>query len=213
MKLLDIITRFGELPTGLQVLWTGWILVFVVLIAVSINILSKNTRKYQESVSNSKVQEKNVDIDLIKSLAAEYERKIKSLPSAAAAYKEKLRLLIDKFDSDPSYEIQAPEQVATIYRLYAATFIFGPDPANISVFKSCVIYLEKALTYKNNFSDVAQLRNAISFFNEIASGKIAKVNLEIALNHNFRIAMINASDQEVQNQVQVNLTIIKSMKK
>lgn len=148
----------------------------------------------------------------VKAKGAYYAGQIRCLPMLASVYTAELTSLAEQLWADPRYTTQMPQQTALIYRLYAATILLSPlddKTEPISLARNALPWLRKALELDEHIKDYSELRAAEQFLTAMAGGKVASVDLQTKVRHDFRVAMPEAKAEEVEKQVQERVRILK----
>lgn len=122
-------------------------------------------------------------------------------PGAMSAYKPELQPVATRLWGDPRFEEQVPRETALIYRLYAAALLLsrGDDPR--SVIQDALPWLRKALAVDEGIKDYRELRQAERFLTGLAEGRVKQEKVETVLMHQFRVAMPEASADDVMARV------------
>ena len=142
---------------------------------------------------------KRGDLKTLEKTADEYVMQIREDPFIAVSEKENLRTLAERLSENRPYENELPRSAAIIYRLYAASLLLTESPSLIDQTKQSLPWLQKSLELYPGFKDTKDLIDSKSFFNALVTGQIKDVDAGIYIRHNIRVAMIEASEEEVNS--------------
>ena len=124
-------------------------------------------------------------------------------------YRDKIKLLAEKLWSEHRYEKQAPHEAAIIYRLYAAIILLQPysqETPLTKVYESAMPWLMKSVQLDDEAGDHLELEKSKNFLTEILRNKKESWSLKETLQNNFRIAMLGATPEQIDNQVKPLMT-------
>ncbi len=112
------------------------------------------------------------------------------------------RQLAEQAASNSEYERQAPREAAIAYRLYAAYLLLQPSGQSIrSRCKDALPWVKRTLETYEAIGDAEQLKASQRLLTDIADGKTAKVEPPDIFRHFLRVAMVEASDERVAEEV------------
>ena len=124
-------------------------------------------------------------------------------------YRDKIKPLAEKLWSEHQYEQQAPHEVAIIYHLYAAILLLQPysrETQLSKVYETTIPWLMKSVQLDDNAGDHLELLKSKNFLVEIIRNKKESWSLKETLQNNFRIAMLGATPEQIDNQVKPMMT-------
>ena len=133
-------------------------------------------------------------------------------PFIAVTEKENLRTFAQRLSENKQFENELPRSAAIIYRLYASSLLLTQSQSLIDQTKQSLPWLQKSLELYPGFEDIKELKDSKSFFNEMVTGQMKDVDAGIYIRHNIRVAMIEATEEEVNvmaEQILENIIAIK----
>jgi hypothetical protein len=154
------------------------------------------------------------DVEKVRAQGLSYAAKVRSVPEAASMYEKEVRPLAQSLWEDSRYGEIAPSETALVYRVYAATLLFSrPTSGNtVGQVSSALPWLTRSVDLMTSAptkpADYAELAAAHAFFNDVSNGKLASVDLQLMLRHQFRVAMPEASADAVDKRVENSLKLI-----
>jgi hypothetical protein len=153
------------------------------------------------------------EIEKIKAQYLSYAAKIEGGlgPAASSIYNEPMKSLVNQLIADERYEKQIPRETALIYRMYGATFLFTQSSDILSKIKDALPWITRAVRIDKTVKDFSELENAESYLNELATGKVPNVDAKTLFTHEFRVAMPEANDSDVEKQAQTAIDILKGL--
>lgn len=158
---------------------------------------------------------KSGDLKTLEKSADEYAMQVRKNPFVAVTEKENLRTFAQRLSENKQFENELPRSAAIIYRLYAASLLLTQSQS-ISIIdqtKQSLPWLQKSLELYPGFEDIKELKDSKSFFNEMVTGHMKDVEARIYIRHNIRVAMIEATEEEVNNMAEQMLETIIAIKK
>jgi TIR domain len=222
----------GVTHSGVSWLHTRWLYVGLALLLVAAGVFfvsrliysQQRSDKAQTVVGTSSSDSKALkspespltdgDISSINDQAGLYSSKIRDLPFGAAAYKDDLQALAERLQSDPRYSKQIPAAVATVYRLYSAALIMTPSAGNpLTPIRNGLPWLQRSTELYPDFKDKAALKTSQDFFIKLLEGTTPSVDASVFIGHQIRVAMIEATDDEVQRRAQEAIKTLTPMLK
>jgi hypothetical protein len=154
------------------------------------------------------------DLSSVKDQAAFYSAKLRELPFGAAAYKDDLQALAENLQADPRYSRVTPAAVATVFRLYSAALIMTPAGGNaLAPIRTGLPWLLRSTELYEDFQDRAALKTTQDFFIKLLDGTTPSVDASVFIGHQIRVAMIEATDDEVEKKVQEAIKTLTPMLK
>jgi hypothetical protein len=138
-------------------------------------------------------------------------KSIKGAPPVASIYNKQLQKIVDSIQEQPNFEKQNPKITALAYRLYAASILLQPLNKNTNPLIPVDLsfpWLERTLAVNYAFKDNNEFKSSVEYLRQILTKNPNSLPMEEYLKHKFRIAMIEADEKEVCNQVYNSLIII-----
>jgi hypothetical protein len=120
----------------------------------------------------------------------------------AAFQKEALKGFAQRLQENNIFENKLPRAVSIVYRLYSAAILLTQSNDLIDQTQQGMPWLKKSLELNAGFKDIKELQNVNNFFVELLTGQIKNIDLEIFVRHNIRVAMIEATEEEVTTAAQ-----------
>jgi hypothetical protein len=137
------------------------------------------------------------DFSAVEDTAAEYASEVKKVPFLAVIKKDKLQEFAQRLQGNNQFEKRVPRSVAIIYRLYAAALLLSKSENIMTPTRQCVPWLQRSIELFTDFKDKKELQASQVFLNGILIGQAESVSAEIFMHHCFRVAMVDATEEEV----------------
>jgi hypothetical protein len=138
------------------------------------------------------------DFSAVEDAATEYALEIKKVPFLAVTQKDKLHSFAQRLQANNQFEKKLPRSVAIIYRLFAAALLLSKSENMLTPIRQCLPWLQRSIEHYTEFKDNREIQASQAFLNEILVGQIKSVNMEIFTHHCFRVAMVEATEEEVK---------------
>jgi hypothetical protein len=157
------------------------------------------------------------EIDTVRAQGFSYAAKIRKMPMASSVYAAQLKPLAEKLWADDRYADQAPKESVLIFRLYAATLLLTRPAGGdfIGQVRGAMPWLKKAIAVDERSEprskDYEDVKAAQQFFASVAEGKMPNVKASVMLTHQFRVAMPEADETDVQKKVEEAVKLILEM--
>ena len=157
------------------------------------------------------------EIETVRAQGFVYAAKIRDLPMASSIYAAELKPLAGKLWADPRYGEQAPKESALIFRLYAAILLLMRPSGEdfLGQVKSALPWLSESIKLDERSEprskDFPEVQSAQQFFVSLADGKIPEVEASVMLKHQFRLAMPEADEIDVQERVEQTIKVLKEL--
>jgi hypothetical protein len=132
----------------------------------------------------------------------EIAQKIRENPLTASDYKQKLKKLTETLPTKPQDRNVYCKTIAVVYRLYCASLLM--EPASDNMYSDAIIWLQKSLELYPQFNDSIHLKKAKEFFITLLLSKKDSIEKRTLIKHKFRIAMVEATQEQVKSQVESN---------
>jgi hypothetical protein len=142
------------------------------------------------------------DLIAVQDSAEQYASLIRKNPMLAAFQKEALKGFAQRLQENNIFENKLPRAVSIVYRLYSAAIFLTQSNDLIDQTQQGMPWLKKSLELNAGFKDIKELQNVNNFFVELLTGQIKNIDLEIFVRHNIRVAMIEATEEEVTTAAQ-----------
>jgi hypothetical protein len=142
---------------------------------------------------------------------AGYSDRIRPLPLAVAGLQSELAALAERLWNERTYGPESARAVASAFRLYAASLLVSPEGTSQRGIQDALPWLRRSLQLEAGFEDRAELEAAHGFFMDMAVRQPDQVEMRVLLGHQVRIAMIEASQAEVDAQVEAALEVITTL--
>jgi hypothetical protein len=136
---------------------------------------------------------------------------ISELPFAAASYGPNLQRIAEHFWSERGADPEAARTVAIAYRLYAASIFFSPTGSTLPEIRRASQWVRRALELDAGFQDRRELEEANRFLMDILINQRSEVDLKALLTHQVRVAMVEASQADVDQKVEMGLEGVEQM--
>jgi len=156
---------------------------------------------------------KSDDLKTLEKTADEYAMQICKNPFIAVTEKENLRTFAQRLSENKQFENELPRSAAIIYRLYAASLLLTQSQSIIDQTQQSLPWLQKSLELYTGFEDIKELKDSKNFFNEMVTRQMKDVDAGIYIRHNIRVAMIEATEEEVNIMAEQILEKIIAIKK
>jgi hypothetical protein len=140
---------------------------------------------------------------------------MKETPLSAAIYQDRLKVIVDSIQEKPEFEKQYPKLTAIAYRLYSASLIMQPEEKGSSPTKSLDFgypWLKRSINLNVKFKDDEELKLTEIFIRKLLIDPPETVLMEDLLKHEFRVAMIESNDLEINAKVKNALELIMYVK-
>jgi hypothetical protein len=139
---------------------------------------------------------------------AGYSDQIRPVPLAVAGLQSDLEAVAERLWNERTYGPESARTVASAFRLYAACLLVSPEGTSQRGIQNALPWLRRSLQLEAGFEDRAELEAAHRFFMDMAVRQPAQVEMRVMLGHQIRIALIEASQAEVDAQVEAALELI-----
>lgn len=154
------------------------------------------------------------DEESLEEIAREYAARFMDLPFAAAAFKEDLRRIVEKLEHEGRGAERDRAAIATLLRLYSAAVIMTPAGNDVTApIREGLPWLRKALATYAGFAGSTALVKSQQFFAGVLEGQYSSVELEIFIGHQLRVAIVEASEEEIASRTQEAMATIAPMLK
>lgn len=137
------------------------------------------------------------DLTAMEKTAEEYAVQVIKNPFLVVSQKDSLKSLAQKIEGNRKIENKLPRSAAIFYRLYAASILITQSESLIDQIQKSLPWLQKSLGLYTGFKDTKELKVSEKFFNDLVTGQIKDIDAEIFFRHNIRVAMIDATEEEV----------------
>ncbi|MHC4236603.1 MAG: hypothetical protein ACYSUQ_15930 [Planctomycetota bacterium] len=139
---------------------------------------------------------------------AGYLDEIRPVPFAVASFRSNLEAVAERLWNERTYGPESARAVASAFRLYAASLLVSPEGTSQQVIKDALPWLRRSLQLEAGFEDQGELEAAHRFLMDVVLKQPAQVEMEALLGHQVRIALIEASQAEVDARVEEALEMI-----
>jgi len=166
------------------------------------------TLSWQESTEIEKEPLKSINQTLV-----EISNSMLFFPYAAFIYHDKLKEIVDQINILPGFEKKHSSLAAFAYRLYSASIILKPQDSKTSPLKALDFgypWLMRALAVNFKFEDDNELILVGNYIRKILIEMPPSVKMEELLKNEFRIAMVESDESEINTQVKNAVEIIKN---
>jgi hypothetical protein len=131
--------------------------------------------------------------------ARDIRAKVQGFPMTVYIFKNEMEPLVRRMASDPQLEREAGRSAAELYRLYAAAILLAPAAGDVrELAKQALPWLRRALAVRPGFGDAVELGSAEAFLGGLLLPLRREILMKPLLKNEFRLAMIEAADTEVE---------------
>lgn len=139
---------------------------------------------------------------------AGYLDEIRPVPFAVASYRSNLEAMAEHLWNERTYGPESARTVASAFRLYAASLLVSPEGTSQQGINDALPWLRRSLQLEAGFEDQRELEAAHRFLLDVVLKQSAQVEMKALLGHQVRIALIEASQAEVDARAEEALEMI-----